>query len=193
MLAKKIGALLATASIGIVTLCAVAFPSQGVNGIYAEESSAYSITYHAGDAHTDGFGTYLLSEFGYKIYFAATDQVSFGTNVSDGYLIHFAGNGGWFYWDNGQAPKDGVGSINANGFKNLKSISMTWDTAGISGLEIHAYNGNFNASGSIVTPGQTITDTISGCTFTYVNAAWNGSLTTAPVKITSMTITYSCS
>lgn len=186
MLAKKISVLLATASIGIVTLCAVAFPSQGVNGIHAE-SSPYSVTFTAGDAVTDSYGTYLLTDFGCKVYFANIENVAFGS-VSDGYLFRF-NNGGYLRWDTGTTPKDGVGSISANGFKHLKSISLSWSTA-LVGINFHIYGGNFTDS-HIYSSGETATDADGTVTNTYLNAAWDGSSGTY-CYVTSMTITYTC-
>jgi hypothetical protein len=157
----------------------------------------YVVTYTAGDAQQDSYGWYLPSAFGYKIYFAADNGMSgitFGTS-SDTYLYK-ATNGGHIRWNNLETPRDGAGSLNANGFKTLRKISATWNevyTGGtIVGVVLNAYGGDF-AGGQITTNGGTITDTDVGCTNTYFNHAWNGgSNGGAPIEITSLTITYTC-
>ena len=148
----------------------------------------YVVTYTAGDAQQDTYGWYLPSAFGYKIYFAVTENVTFGT-AEDGYLYEI-GNGGYVFWDNTQAPKDGAGSINANGFRNLRALSATWDTTdGHSGVVLNAYGGDF-AGGEIRTNGGTITDAVVGCTKTFFNAAYAAAATN--LKIISLTVTYTC-
>ena len=147
----------------------------------------YVVTYTAGDAQKDTYGWYLPSAFGYKIYFAATENVTFGT-AEDGYL-YTIGNGGSIRWDNSQTPKDGAGSINANGFRNLRSLSATWDTTeGVIGVVLNAYGGDF-AGGSITTNGGKITDGDGVCTNTFFNAAFQ---VASILKIVSLTVTYTC-
>jgi len=175
-----------TLAITLVVGAATLFASKPFSNQYgmvagAPGDGAYTVTLEAGDALSDAGGTYVMSAFDYKVYFANIENVTFG-GAEDGYFARF-GNGGYVRWDNTQ-NYEGI----SKGFKILRTISATW-TAGPAGVVMNAYGGDF-VGGQITVNGGKITDAEIGCTNTYFNAAY----TAGPsyLEIISLTLTYDC-